>query len=183
MSNEQRPYGAVARTLHWLMFALLAAQVLVGWFMPHIRRGTPQDGLVDLHLSLGATLLLLVILRLAWRVIRPTPLATTMAPWERVLAQLTHALLYLLLLAIPLLGWAAAGFFGFTVRLFGLIPLPALADNTKAWAHTAGDVHTALTYVLLALVALHVLAALWHHFVRRDRVLQRMLPGVFGWGS
>jgi cytochrome b561 len=180
-NQEDRTYGPVARTLHWLVFALVTVQVLAGWFMPHIRRGTPQEGLVELHLSLGATVMLLVILRLAWRVMRPTPLTTTMARWERVLAKLTHELLYALLLAIPLLGWAAAGFFGFNVRLFGFIPLPALADNTMQWAHTAGDVHTALTYVLLGLVGLHALAALWHHFVRRDRVLQRMLPGLKGW--
>lgn len=101
-----------------------------------------------------------------------------MARWERTLARITHELLYVLLLVIPLLGWAAAGFFGYTVRLFGVIPLPAITDKTMQWAHTAGDVHTLLTYVILGLVGLHVAAALWHYFVRRDRILQRMLPGL-----
>jgi cytochrome b561 len=171
-------YGPVARTLHWLVFALVAAQIIVGWTMPHIRPGVPQEGLVAWHLSIGALLMLLVLLRLAWRVLRPTPLAAEMAPWERVLATLTHAALYLLLIVIPVLGWAAAGYFGYSVRLFGFIPVPALADHTMRWAHEAGDIHDLLTNVLLGVVGLHVLAALWHYFVRRDRVLQRMLPGV-----
>lgn len=177
-SADESVYGPVARALHWLVFALVAAQIIVGWTMPHIRPGVPQEGLVAWHLSIGALLMLLVLLRLAWRVLRPTPLAADMARWERVLATLTHAALYLLLLVIPVLGWAAAGYFGYSVRLFGFIPLPALADHTMRWAHEAGDVHDLLTNVLLGVVGLHVLAALWHYFVRRDRVLQRMLPGV-----
>ncbi len=176
--QTERTYGWVAIALHWLVFALVAAQMLIGWFMPDIRRNTPQEGLVDWHLSVGAALMLVVIIRLVWRVMHPTPLTTTMARWERVLAKLTHELLYLLLLVIPLLGWAAAGFFGFKIKLFGFIPLPAIADNTMQWAHEAGDVHSVLSYVLLGLVTLHVAGALWHYFVRRDRILQRMLPGL-----
>jgi cytochrome b561 len=176
--EDKETYGPVARALHWLVFVLMAAQVTIGWSMPHIRRGTPQEGLVDWHLSLGAVLILVVIVRLLWRLKHPTPLTTTMAPWERKIAKITHQLLYALLLILPVLGWAAAGYFGYTVRLFGIIPLPALADRTMEWAHEAGDIHAALTWVLLGLVALHVLGALWHYFVRHDRVLQRMLPGV-----
>jgi cytochrome b561 len=167
----------MARTLHWLVFVLLAVQITIGWTMPHIRPGVPQEGLVAWHLSVGALLMVVVLVRIVWRVVTPTPLAP-MARWERLLATLTHRLLYLLLLVIPVLGWAAAGFFGYTVRLFGFIPLPALADHSMRWAHEAGDIHDLLTNVLLGVVGLHVLAALWHHFVRRDRVLRRMLGGV-----
>ena len=174
---SERSYGTVARTLHWLVFALVAVQITIGWTMPHIRPGVPQEGLVAWHLSVGALLMLVVLLRLAWRLLRPTPPAPT-AQWERLLAGLTHASLYLLLIIIPVLGWAAAGYFGYTVRLFGLITLPALADRSMSWAHEAGDIHDLLTNVLLGVVGLHVLAALWHYFVRRDRVVQRMLPGI-----
>jgi len=176
-THPERTYGPVAIALHWLVFALVTAQMLVGWFMPDIKKNTPQEGLVDLHLSLGAATMLVVLVRIVWRVMRPTPLTTTMTGWERVLAKLTHELLYLLLLVIPLLGWAAAGFRDYTVRLFG-IPLPPLADHTMQWAHTAGDIHMDLTYVLLGLVGLHALAALWHYFVRKDQILQRMIPAL-----
>jgi cytochrome b561 len=176
--KDQETYGSVARALHWLVFALVATQIVIGWTMPHIRRGTPQEGLVGWHLSVGAVLMLIVVLRLVWRMHHPTPLTTSLTPWEHTLAKLTHGLLYVLLLVIPALGWAAAGYFGYTVRLFGFIPLPALTDNTMEWAHDAGDVHAILTNVLLVLVGFHVMAAFWHYFVRRDRVLQRMLPGI-----
>ena len=176
--EEHQSYGPVARALHWLVFVLVAAQVVVGWTMPHIRRGTPQEGLVDWHLSIGAVLMLVVVACLLWRLRHPTPLTTTMAPWERMIAKLTHELLYGVLLVLPMLGWAAANYFGYTVRLFGLLPSPALADNSVEWAHQAGDLHAALTWGLLGLVGLHVVGALWHHFVRRDRALRRMLPGI-----
>ena len=146
--------------------------------MPHIRKGTPQEGIVDWHLSIGAALILLVVLRLLWRLVHPTAPAASLAPWERKISTITHAALYLLLLVIPILGWAAANYFGFTVHLFGLLPLPAIADGTMEWAHEAGDLHEELVNVLLYVVGLHVLGALWHYFIRRDGVLQRMLPNL-----
>ena len=75
-----------------------------------------------------------------------------------------------------MLGWVAAGYFGYTVHLFGLFTLPALADNTMEWAHALGDVHAALTDELMGIVALHMAGALYHYFIVRDRVMQRMLP-------
>jgi cytochrome b561 len=174
--KERDTYDPVARSLHWLVFIVLAVQVLVGWSLPHIRKGMPQEGIIDWHLSIGAALMFLVVLRLLWRLVHPTPPAASLAPWERKISGITHTLLYALLLVIPVLGWAAANYFGFTVHLFGIFSLPAIADGTMEWAHEAGDLHEGLVNILLYVVGLHVLAALWHHFIRRDRVLQRMLP-------
>lgn len=167
-------YDPIARALHWLVFALVFVEFLVGWTMPHIRRDTPQQGLVDWHLSVGATVMFVTMVRVVWRFTHPVPLSTSMKTWERALAKFAHGLLYLLLLVIPPLGWAAAGYFGYTVHLFGFFPLPALADSTMEWAHEMGDAHAALTNVLLAVVGLHVIGALYHHFILRDRVMQRM---------
>ena len=178
VSPGERTYGAVARTLHWTVAFLLAAQFAVGWTMPHIRKTTPQEGLVEVHLSLGALLLFVVVARLVWRIMRPTPLTTAMKPWERKLARGTHDLLYVLLLVIPLLGWAASGYFGYTPHLFGMTALPPIANGNMEWAHTSGDIHTFLGYVLLAVVGLHVAGALYHRFILHDRVMQRMLPGL-----
>jgi cytochrome b561 len=113
---------------------------------------------------------------LAWRIIHPVPQTPEIAQWQQRLATLTHWLLYLLILVMTVLGWAAANFRGWPVKLFGQIPLPALAAKGDSWAHSAGDIHSLLVNVLLALVAVHVLAALFHHFIARDRVLKRMLP-------
>jgi cytochrome b561 len=172
-------YGFVARVLHWIVFALFAAQMVVAWTMPHIHKGSPQEGLVDWHLSLGAALMFFVLVRIVWRIRHPVPPAPTLSKWERIASRIVHELLYIMLLVIPVLGWASASFFGFKIHLFGFIPIPAIADNTVQWAHTAGDIHKAVTtYGMLGLIGLHMLAALWHYFVRKDRVLQRMLPGV-----
>ena len=84
--------------------------------------------------------------------------------------------LYALILVMALLGWAATDYRGWPVKIFGLVPLPALARKGDSWAHTAGDIHTVLVNVLLALVVLHVGAALYHQFVVRDGVMKRMLP-------
>lgn len=176
--RDEQTYGPVARSLHWIVFGLLAAQYTVGSLMPDIRRDTPQEGLVNLHLTLGSTILFFVVLRLIWRILRPTPLSTAVPVWDRKLSRAVHDLLYLLLIVTPILGWIAAGSNGYTVRLFGFVPLPALAAKGTEWAHEMGDVHNFLVWVMLGVIGLHVLGALYHYFIVRDRILQRMLPGV-----
>ena len=170
-----RDYDPLTKLLHWSVFVLVAAQYAVGEFMPHIGRGTANDGLVAWHISLGAAVMIAIVLALIWRVVHPVPQTKEIPLWQQRLATLTHWTLYLLILVMTVLGWAATNFRGWDVTLFGVIPLPALAAKGTSWAHTAGDIHTFLVNVLLGLVILHVLAALYHHFIARDRVLKRML--------
>ncbi len=177
-TTDSASYGAMARLLHWLVAGLVLLQTLIGWIMPNIDKNAPQEGFVALHLSVGAVLLVVIIIRVVWRAGHPVLAAPSLKPWESWLAGTVHGIIYALLVVVPLLGWAAAGYYGYTVRLFGLLKLPALADGTMEWGHTAGDIHAVLVNVLLAAVAVHVAAALYHSFVRRDQVLQRMLPGV-----
>lgn len=169
-------YGPVAKALHWLIFLLLAVQYAIGSIMPHIGRNTPNEGWVSWHFSVGAAILFFIVVRLAWRITHPVAPAPGLAAWERNLAALTHWALYLLVLAMTLLGWAATNYRGWDVRLFGVVTLPALAPKGAAWAHEAGDIHNILVYVLLAFIVLHVTGALYHHFVKRDGVVARMLP-------
>jgi cytochrome b561 len=171
-------YGTVAKIFHWLIFLLLAAQYAVGSIMPHIGRKTLNEGWVNWHLSIGAAILLVIVLRLAWRLLVPVALPTTLAPWEYYLSRFTHWMLYLLVLAMTVLGWAAANARGWDVKLLGLVTLPALAPNGSRWGHEAGDIHNILVYVLLGFIVLHVAGALYHYFIRRDQVLQRMLPAA-----
>ncbi len=170
-------YGAIHRALHWILFALIVAQYAVGSIMPHIGNNTPDEGWVAWHMSLGAAILFFLVIRIAWRVAQPVPLGE-LPKWQAHLAKFTHFGLYALILIMTVLGWAATGYRGWTVWLFGFVPLPSLAEKGAAWAHTAGDVHAFLVYVLLAFILLHVAGALYHQFVMRDRVLSRMLPGV-----
>jgi len=169
-------YDPVTKAIHWLLFLLVAAQYAVGEIMPHIGRHTQDTGLVAVHMALGATVLAAVAAAILWRFFHPVPQLAELPGWQRAAAMLTHWLLLGLVLALTLLGWAASGYRGWTIGIFGLIPLPAIARKGDAWAHTAGDIHNLLVNALLALVALHAAAALYHHFVRRDGVLKRMLP-------
>ena len=170
-------YGGVAKALHWLTVALLIVQFLVGWTMPGIRRGMQPEGLVSLHLSVGVLILLVVVLRLIWRLGHPVPLVADNIPlWQRYAAQATHALLYLMLFILPLTGWVNASSRAWTINLFGLVTLPQILPADSALLRQIGQIHILLTYALLALIGLHVVAALYHHFWLRDRVLRRMLP-------
>jgi cytochrome b561 len=171
-------YGPVAKLLHWLVVALLAGQFVIAWTMPGIHRDTPQEDLVNLHLWVGALILLVVLARALWRLTHPVPMVTDSTPeWQQRAAAATHVALYLLLVIVPVLGWANASSRGFTVTLFNLVTLPALLAKDSAFGHSLGDIHTVLSYVLLGVVGLHVLAALYHRVVLRDDVLSRMLPG------
>jgi cytochrome b561 len=172
-------YDAVAKTLHWLVFALLHPQYVVALAMPGIGRGTVPGRLIDLHMSLGAAILAVVVLRWLWRLRHAVPLATgDMPEWERPVAGLTHGLLYVLLVVNPILGWMNASARDWTITVFGVLRLPHLVAARSPIGREAGDVHTFLAWTLAALVSLHVAAALYHHFGRHDRVLQRMLPGA-----
>ena len=169
-------YGAIAKIFHWLIVLLLTAQYAVGSIMPHIGRATRNEGWVNWHLSIGAAILFVILLRLVWRLLFPVALSPGMPRWESKLAYATHFTLYALVLVMTLLGWAAANARGWEDQLFGAVALPANAPNGSSWGHEAGDIHNILVYVLLGFIVLHVAGALYHYFILRDRVLQRMLP-------
>ena len=173
-------YDALGKLLHWSIVALLAVQYAVGWIMPHISARTVNESWVSWHLSIGVAILFVMAFRFAWRIFRPVALLPAGPPWQNRVAHGTHVILYLLVIINPVLGWAAASYRGWSVSLLGIIPLPALAAKGTPWAHTAGDVHIFLIYVLLGVMALHVAGAFYHHVVMRDRVLLRMLPGRAG---
>jgi cytochrome b561 len=174
---QHHGYGPVAKTLHWLVVALLAAQFAIAWTMPNIGRDAKSEGLIELHLGVGTLIMLVVFARAAWRLTHPVPLISDGTPeWQQRIAAATHVLLYILLVALPVLGWANASSRGFDVSLFGLVTLPALLPKGSAFGHLCGDVHTVASYVLLGVVGLHVAAVLYHRLVLRDDVLSRMLP-------
>ena len=169
-------YDRVAKALHWLMVLLIVIQFAIAWTMPGIHRGTRPETLINLHLSLGVTILLVALFRLFWRIGHPVPLdSKDVPPWTVGAAYLTHAMLYVLLVAIPLLGWANASSRGWAIKLWGLVPLPLLVPAGSHLGHAAGDIHTLMAYALLALIGLHLAATLYHQFWLRDRVLARML--------
>jgi len=170
-------YGVVAKALHWLIVILLIVQYTVAWTMPEIHRGTQPETLINLHMSLGITVLVAALIRLIWRLIRPVPLINDNVPlWRQWAARGSHGLMYLILFALPLLGWVAASGRDWAIDFWGA-NLPRLIAAAPQLAGAIGDYHTLLSYILLGIIGLHLLAALYHHFWLQDRVLLRMLPG------
>jgi len=172
---SSKDYGIVAKSLHWLIFALLVTQYAIGSIMPHIGRKTVNEGWVNWHFSVGAAILFFIIIRLVWKILHPVAQASTLTPVEQKLSALTHWALYLLVLVMTLLGWAATNSRGWDVNLFGIVTLPKISPTGSEWGHECGDIHNILVYVLLGFIILHVAAALYHHFIKRDQVLDRML--------
>src|SRR5665213_3575613 len=152
-------YDPIAKGLHWTIFLLLAAQYAVGSIMPHVGRKTLDEGWVTWHLSIGATILFFITVRLIWRLSHTVPLLSTMPMWQARFAAAIHWLLYILVFTMVILGWAAANYRGWDVKLFGFVTMPALADKGAGWAHEAGDIHDVMVYVLAAVIGLHVAGA------------------------
>ncbi|MBU1359400.1 MAG: cytochrome b [Gammaproteobacteria bacterium] len=177
MTEDRSSYRPTAKWLHWLVVLLVATQFSISFLMPDIGRNTVPGTLINLHLSFGIVILAVMAVRLVYRLGHPVPLDAADAPkWERALARATHWIFYAILLVGPFLGWASASSHRLPVVVFGMIPLPALAAPGARWANQAGDVHAFGMWVLLALVGLHAAAALYHHLVRHDDTLRRMLP-------
>ena len=173
--GEAQRYDAVQRSFHWAVVGLVLVQYLTKW----LPRNLAGPGVLNSwHLAIGPAILLLMLLRLGWRLShRVPPPPNDLAPGLRALSRATHWSFYILLVVLPLLGWAAASGYGARPSLLGLIPLPALIGPDRAEAHQFGGAHATLAWMLLAVIALHVSGALYHLLVKRDGVAQRMLPG------
>jgi cytochrome b561 len=171
-------FNGFAKLLHWLVVALLVAQFSIAWTMPDIHRDTKPVDLIAWHLSVGMTILLVMVVRAGWRAVStvpPTP-AGLAAPLA-ILSRVTQFLLYAVLFVLPVLGWINANARGWTVRLFGSIPMPSLVASGSGWGHDMGDVHQVVAWVLLGAAGLHVAGALYNQFILKDSTLRRMLPG------
>ena len=171
-------YTGTAKALHWTIVALLIAQFIFAWTMPHIGRNTPVTTIISLHFTFGIVILAVAIARLAWRLTHAEPPPEDgLPPWQVKSAHVVQVALYLLLFVMPMLGWINASWRNMPIVMFGL-ELPKLVATRAPGFGWSGDVHGILgNYVMLPLVALHVIAALYHYFFRRDGVMQRMLPG------
>jgi cytochrome b561 len=175
---QAESYTATAIALHWLMALGLIANFAFGTYMHELPLSPQKLQYYSWHKWAGITLLGLVTLRLVWRLlVRPPDLLPAPA-WQQKVAHGLHALLYVLMFAIPLSGWMMSSASGFPVVLFGVWQLPDLVPKDKSLFEILKDVHEALNTGLLVLVITHVAAALKHHLVDRNGTLRRMLPGA-----
>jgi cytochrome b561 len=188
--NSLLRYGTVAMTFHWIIALLIVVNVTLGfWFANVMERGDPNLFMtVQIHKSIGLTVLVLSILRVGWRLINPVPpMPSGMSPGLVAAARASHTLLYVFIIAVPLAGWVmvSASPLGNPIPYFGLFEWPHisfLADLPRATKvadkEMFEETHAILAYATLALVVVHVLAALYHQFSRHDDVMRRMLPGT-----
>ena len=179
-------YTLVAIILHWVMALGILALAGIGLAMTHSKLDPLMlFRLYQLHKSIGITILLAAIFRLAWRLInRPPALPSSMTQFARKAAEVSHFLLYFFLIALPLTGWAlvSASVLDIPTILYGVVPWPHLPilstlDNKKPIEDALKLIHALGALALIALVAAHTGAALYHHFIAKDDVLRRMLPG------
>jgi cytochrome b561 len=172
-----RTYDGVWMTLHWVVVALVAIQFCTKLIRPGSFPGASEDALNAWHLAIGPTILLLMLIRLGWRLTHtPPPPPQSIAPPLRILSRATHWAFYGLLILIPVLGWVSASGFGVHPMLLGLFALPLIAPHSKSLAEAWGSVHGDLAWALLAVIALHICGALYHLLVKHDGVASRMLP-------
>jgi cytochrome b561 len=175
--TDRLQYGTTAKVLHWLVVALLLVQYLIGWLMPDIHRGMKPGDAMTYHISVGIVILLLILARLAWRITHPVAPESSLPPWQRLSSEAVHWLLYLLVLATTISGWLFASFRGWSISFFFLTPLPMLSGENPAAIRVINHWHQKFEWALLILIGLHVVAALVHIFIYRNRVMQRILPG------
>lgn len=170
-------YGAVAVALHWLIAALVFCQIYLGWWMIEIPKYPVgvRAAWFNLHKSIGLTIALLVLARLAWRLRHaPPPLPASVPRWQARAAGASHFLLYAALLLQPLAGYLGSTFSGYPIKYFG-VTLPNWGWDAPLLKDVLSQVHFALAWLITLLVLVHIAAAI-AHLVKRDGVFQRMLP-------
>jgi cytochrome b561 len=181
MATPVSVYSAPARFFHWITVGFIVVMAPVGMMM--VNRGKVQNiwdattnALYSGHKLAGFILLFVLVARLAYRLVKGAPAADpTLPAWQRSVAHITHWLIYALLFGLVLSGWMGVSLFP-ALDIFGLFSLPGLVAPQQEMAARAFAAHKAMGMALMALVTLHVAASLYHHFIRKDDTLRRMLP-------
>lgn len=175
--NSLERWGSVAKFFHWAIVLLVICQFVLAFLADDLPIGMEKLTLLARHKSIGITILALATLRLLWRAANRSPvMPPTMAAWEKFSAKAAHALLYVLLFAVPLAGWTMSSAKNFPVSWFGLVQLPDFVAPNESTYEIAHEIHEFLAFTLGIVAILHLLAALKHHFINRDVVMRRMWP-------
>ena len=180
LRNTSTNWGSLSRWFHWILGITIIGMIAYGWWMNHFPARADRFFYRSIHADIGYVVLLLTVIWLIWRGINPTPALPDDTPrWQRIALRASHWALYLVTILVAMLGWAHSGAHKPDyASWFGLFRVPQFTSTDKASANTYENLHIYLAYVLLALIVIHVAAATWHHFVKRDRVTARMIDGA-----
>jgi cytochrome b561 len=185
--DEFQRFTYIAIFFHWIVAGLILTNILIAWQFP-LLHGSLRAAVFQIHKSIGITVLLLSVLRLAWRMLNPPPpFAKTMRAWETGASKLVERSFYFIMLTLPLTGWAlsSASDIHVPIVLFGVVRWPdipligTLPFDQKLGVYSLSvAAHHLLAKITYVLVAVHVLAALRHQYIKRDLVLARMIPSL-----
>jgi cytochrome b561 len=173
--NTRSSWGWFSRFLHWLVVLMIALQAALGFIADSLSRSPLKVDMMTAHKSLGITILAVLLVRVAWRLGNPPPVHPPGSPaWEKTAAKISHALLYVLMFAVPLSGWLSASTSIIPWKLWWTLSWPRIASPDPDLHSLASDLHE-ITFICLCIVlTIHIAAALKHHFINRDEVLKRM---------
>lgn len=175
LTNTYISYGSISKTLHWLIFLLVLGMLIFGFCLGYVPDAY-QGMAYNIHKLTGLTILGLVVIRLLWKFCNTTPLLPADTPrWQRTTDHAVQWLLYISLLCMPIAGWVGSVAMNKPPHL-GEIPLRLPIEQNKMLAEQSFNIHNITAIVIIVLVSIHILAALYHYFIKKDNVLQRMLP-------
>jgi cytochrome b561 len=174
-------YPASSKWLHWLIAICVLTTAPVAIAMAQMGEGPTRDALYNFHKSLGVLIFIMMALRLINRLAVGAPIAEPgIEPWQKAVSAAVHTSFYVLLIAMPIVGYVANSAYGAPTPFFGLLELPPIVEKNEALSTPLFALHRWVGFLLIILVLTHVGAALYHHFIRGDNVLQRMLPRALG---
>jgi cytochrome b561 len=175
--NTLSSYGFVSKNFHWIMAVIILFNFTLGYFMGDLDKGPLRFFIFNLHKSLGILVLVLIILRLFWRLINLAPAPLSQNYLLNKLSKAVHYFFYFILLVMTFSGWTYSSARGGPINVFGLFSVPALVEKNNEIAKIAINIHTLSVYVFIAFVGLHILASLYHHYFLKDKTLKRMWFG------
>lgn len=166
-------YPKMARIFHWITALLILTLLTMGWMFEDLPKGDFKRMFIDTHKALGLAVLFITLARLAWWKGKQAPAAVEGPVWQQLMAKAAHKVLYVMLFALPLSGYLFVTY-GRGLTLFG-VKFPQIGAANPEFSHLMREVHGAGASLLAIVLGLHAGAALWHHFVRKDPTLERML--------
>lgn len=177
IKNSKDKYGIIAIIFHWFMALLIIGMLSLGIYMVDLPVGLQKIKLYGVHKEFGVLVLMLVTLRVAWRLSNIVPFLPAHLPnWQKLAARMSHFLLYVLMFAMPMTGWLLSSAAGFPVSFFGLFLLPNLLSPNENLRFLFTETHKWLGFGFIALIGVHVAAVLQHYVMYRENILKRILP-------
>lgn len=177
IKNTKEKYGSVAIALHWFMALLILGQLILGVYMVNFSTELEKAKLFGWHKSVGVLILILITLRLAWRMHNIDPVLPKHIPyWQQLTSKIVHYLLYIVLFCLPPTGWMLSSAAGRSVSFFGLFELPKIINPNEQLAHFFTEAHQWLAFGLIGLLFIHIGAVFQHYIFYKYNLLKRMLP-------